>query len=104
MKSVHDVAEELALAHKAEDPETTAIYLSASSQQADEIRLVEVSGSLAGSPGEVLPFRFASRADLGVPYASSVVLLSEADWKRVLAGELALPPGWGLPNELRKIA
>ena len=100
LKPIFEVAKELADAHRAEDPETKSVFLADS---VDEVRLVEVSGSV-GTSGEVLPFRFAPRPDLGVPYASVVVLLSEDDWSRIERGELALPPGWGSPRTLKKIA
>ncbi|MBK7397352.1 MAG: hypothetical protein IPJ34_13920 [Myxococcales bacterium] len=100
MKSIGEVAHELAQAHRAEDPETKQVYLASSDT---EVRLVEVSGSI-GSTGEVLPFRFTARADLGIPYASIVVLLGEDDWHRVERGELALPEGWGGFEDLKKIA
>lgn len=100
MRPILDVARELATAHRAEDPDTKSVFLS---ENESEVRLIEVSGSV-GSSGEVLPFRFAPRPDLGVPYASVVVLLSEDDWHRIETGELALPPGWGTPAELKKIA
>jgi hypothetical protein len=99
-KPIFEVAQELASAHRAEDPETRSVFLAESES---EVRLVEVSGSI-GTSGEVLPFRFAPRPDLGVPYASVVLLLSEDDWGRVERGELALPVGWGSPRALKKIA
>ncbi|MBI2389526.1 MAG: hypothetical protein HYV09_08010 [Deltaproteobacteria bacterium] len=99
-KPIFEVAKELAQAHRAEDPETKSVFLAESDT---EVRLVEVSGSV-GTSGEVLPFRFAARPDLGVPYASVVVLLSEDDWRRIERGELALPAGWGTPKALKKIA
>lgn len=100
LKPIFEVAKELAEAHRAEDPETTSVFLADSPT---EVRLIEVSGSV-GTSGEVLPFRFAPRPDLGVPYASVVVLLSEDDWGRITRGELELPPGWGTPSALKKIA
>ena len=100
MKAIVDVAKELADAHRAEDPETKSVFLAENDL---EVRLVEVSGSV-GTSGEVLPFRFTARPDLGVPYASVVVLLSEDDWSRVERGDLELPPGWGTPGALKKIA
>lgn len=103
MKSVFDVAHDLARAHKSEDPDTEAVYLAQSPNAPTEVRLVEISGSL-GNAGEILPFRFAPRLDLGVPYASVVVLLGLEDWERVKRGELALPAGWGQPEDLKKIA
>lgn len=102
MKSVFEVAQELAEAHKAEDPETEAIYLAKSPEGVSEVRLVEVTRSL-GDAGEVLPFRFAARDDLGVPYASVLILLSVGDWARIESGDLSLPEGWGQSSELQKI-
>jgi hypothetical protein len=100
LKSIFEVAKELAEAHRAEDPGTKSVFLAESSE---EVRLVEVSGSV-GTSGEVLPFRFAARPDLGVPYASVVVLLSEDDWERIQSEDLALPAGWGTHKTLKKIA
>ncbi len=102
MKSIPDVARELAEAHQKEDPETKSVFLAEDPGQA-EVRLVEVSGSVRNS-GDVLPFRFAPRPDMGIPYASVIVLLSEDEWERVRRGELQLPQGWGAPDGLKKIA
>lgn len=99
MKTISEVAHELADAHRAVDPATKSVFLA---KNASEVRLVEVSGSV-GNSGEVLPFRFAPRPDLGVPYASVVVLLSEDDWHRVEQGDLSLPDGWGQLDALQAI-
>lgn len=99
-KALIDVAKELAEAHRQEDPETREVYLA---DGQDEVRLVEVSGSLESS-GEVLPFRFQARPDQGVPYPSVIVLLSPEEWDALRAGKLSLPPGWGDPSTLKKIA
>ena len=53
-KPIGEVAKELAEAHRKEDPATSDVFLA---PHPAEVRLVEVSGSLAPS-GEVLPFRF----------------------------------------------
>lgn len=102
-KTILEVANELAKAHKEEDPDTSHIYLASSSEDSGEVRLVEVSGSLESS-SEVLPFRFTERTDLGIPYASVVILLSPEDWNLLKAGRLALPDGWGSADELQQIA
>jgi hypothetical protein len=100
MKTVLEVAQDLAKFHQQEDPQTQGIYLAAPD---DEVRLVEVSGSVA-TAGEVLPFRFAARPDLDLPYPFTVVLLSVDEWEDVRTGKLKLPLGWGDPSSLRKIA
>lgn len=92
MRSIIEVAQQLAAAHKHEDPSTTEVFLSEAS---GEVRLVEVSGSLgAGQPAEVLPFRFAARPEQGVDFPSVIVLLSPEEWAAVQRGELRLPEGW----------
>jgi len=93
MKSIEEVARDLAVAHRREDPATKEIFFLRPSGRVDEVRLVEVSGS-ADSAGEVLPFRFGPNATEGVPYASVVILLSPEDWERVKRGDLELPEGW----------
>lgn len=100
MKPIFEVARELAEAHRIEDPETQSVFLA---ENDNEVRLVEISGSISNS-GEVLPFRFAAHPEKGIPYASVVVLLSVDDWHRLKQGDLALPPGWGNPEGLKKIA
>jgi len=93
MKTVPEVAEELAKAHVEDDPKTTQVYFVEGID--DEVRLVEVSGSLgSGAPGEVLPVRFSAQPEAGVPYPSVVVLLSPSEWDAVEKDTLKLPPGW----------
>jgi len=99
-RTVEDVARALASAHQTEDPDTKEVYLSTAP---DEVRLVEVSGSV-DTGGEVLPFRFAAQPASGVPYPSSVILLSLDEWRKLKKGELELPAGWGAVKALKKIA
>ena len=87
-------ATSLASAHRKEDPNTTEVFLFPDPQLAN-VRLLEVSRSAPRS-GDVLPFGFEPRPDLGVPFASTVILLSPDEWRDVLAGALSLPPGWDL--------
>lgn len=100
MKTVFDVAVALARAHREEDPATTDVFVA---EDADEVRLVEVSDSLVGSlQRDVLPFRFIARPDKGVFYPSVVVLLSPSEWAAVQKGELNLPAGWD-KDKLRRV-
>jgi hypothetical protein len=94
MKSVTDVAKELAQSHRESDPATTVIKFFPSGQNGS-IRLVEVSAS-APTTDEVLPFGFASDPDNGVDYPSVVILLSPEEWQHVQEGSLPLPTGWNL--------
>ncbi|MGO8996117.1 MAG: hypothetical protein ACLQVI_22630 [Polyangiaceae bacterium] len=98
-KTVREVAEELAKAHKLDDTSTTAVYFEDGVD--NEVRLVEVSGSLSnGGPGEVLPFRFTPGE--GVPFPSVVVLLSPSEWRALENDDLKLPEGWNKAN-LKKV-
>ena len=60
-----------------------------------EIRLLEVTRS-APTLGDPLPVGFVPRPDLGVPDATTVLLLSPDEWDAVQAGRLDLPAGWSL--------
>ena len=95
-KPIAEVAKTLAAAHQKEDPATTLVLLS---NNDEEVRLIEVSGSI-GTTGEVLPFRFAPSPKEGIDYPSVVILLSEEDWRRVEKGELKLPVGWAEPRKI----
>ena len=92
MRTLEDVARELAAAHRAADPATTEIKLFLS-PQGDEIRLLEISSS-APTSGEVRPFRFGPDHAQQIDYPSVVILLSPPEWHDVQSGRLALPSGW----------
>ena len=78
-----ETARRLAAAHRRADPERR------------EIRLVEVTRS-APTTGEPLAVGFLARPDLGVPFLSTVVLLSPAEWDAVREGRLELPHPYGV--------
>jgi hypothetical protein len=90
-------AEKLAQAHRQEDPGTKEVYLFPDVQLAD-VRLLEVSGS-APTSGDVVPFHFQARPDIGIDFSSTVILLSPEEWREVQAGKLHLPGGWDLANK-----
>lgn len=89
-----ETAQELASAHRYEDPKTAEVLLIPDGEFVN-VRLLEVSGS-APSSGDVFPFHFEARPDLGVKFASTVILLSPDEWKLVQEGKLALPSDWDL--------
>ncbi|WP_437630701.1 hypothetical protein [Sorangium sp. So ce854] len=93
MKRVDEVAKHLAEAHKKADPDIQQIYMVEDPTGA-EVRLVEVSGSV-GYTGAVMPFRFAARPDLDIPYPSVVILLSPEEKTLLDRKELELPDTWG---------
>jgi len=97
MPDYRSTAKKLAAAHKKEDPKTAEIYLIPDAQLVD-VRLLEVSGNAPRS-GDVLPFHFQARPDLGIDFASTVILLSPDEWKEVQAGKLRLPSDWDLTKK-----
>lgn len=96
LRPLREVAEELAAAHRAVDPETTTIKLF-SSPKNDEIRLLEVT-TVVPATGEALPYRFPPDPAERIDYPSIVVLLHPAEWRDVEHGALTLPAGWELDS------
>lgn len=96
--SEHSVAEQhrtaaaLAESHRQADP-TTSVVLWIRGGDPGEIRLLEVSGSVS-TINEVVPFRFPADPAGGIPYSSTLILLSDEEWGAVQNGRLPLPPGW----------
>jgi hypothetical protein len=98
------VAQLLAEEHRKNDPDLQRAYL-ADDPNDREIRLVEVSGSV-GVTWQVLPFRYAARPDLGIPYPCVIVLLSPEEWAELTTpgSDLTLPASWGTsPHELHQL-
>jgi len=92
-------ARELAAAHRQADPGTRLIFLQPDVDER-EIRLLEVSAA-APTSGELYAFSFTARPDLGIPYPSVVLLLSDEEWEDVQRGNLQLPNGWTLNGLLQ---
>lgn len=89
MENLESVAKLIAGEHMAQDSEIAEVFWAPA---ADEVRLVEVSGSVEDT-GEVLPFRLAPDPP-DVPFPAVVILLSRGDWARVVARKLDLPEGF----------
>lgn len=98
-KSVEDAAKELVEKHREVDPEITHAFLS---PKGNEIRIVEITNSV-GTTNEIIPFRFKSRPDLGVPYPSVIILLSPDELGLLKRNKLKLPKGWGTFQELSRM-
>ncbi|AUX23098.1 uncharacterized protein SOCEGT47_036170 [Sorangium cellulosum] len=93
-------ARALADAHRQADPNTTLIFLNPDPAE-QEVRLLEVS-TAAPTSGELYPFSFAARPDLGINYPSVVLLLSHQEWTDLQQGNLQLPDGWTI-DRLEKL-
>ncbi|MCC7494075.1 MAG: hypothetical protein IT204_17080 [Fimbriimonadaceae bacterium] len=90
--TLEQAARELATAHRAVVGDDLKVYEIAD-DGTDEIRLVEVSDAFLPT-GEVWPITFG--ADRQIPYRTTVVQLTRAEWAQVIAGEptMRLPTGW----------
>jgi hypothetical protein len=89
---LRSVAQELANAHLANDPSLTTVFL-APDPEGREIRLVEISSELE-TRNEIFAVRFSARPDLGIPFPSTVVLISDDEWQALMSAELSLPESW----------
>lgn len=101
MRTIQQVAQDLANAHRKADPDITQIFM-IDDPSGTEVRLLEVSGSV-GFTGSIMPFRFAARPDLDLPYASVVILLSPEEKRLLDEKELGLPDAWGPSPQLQQI-
>jgi hypothetical protein len=86
-----ETARRLARAHRAADPATLHVLLDPDPAER-VIRLVEVTAS-ASTAVDPFPVGFAARPELGVPFASTVLLLSPEQWDSVRASQISLPAG-----------
>lgn len=93
MTSLDDVARNLANAHREADPDIKRIFQIVD-PAGKEVVLLEVSDSV-GFTGSIMPFRFAARPDLGIPYPSVVILLSPEEEELLDKKELEFPDTWG---------
>jgi hypothetical protein len=97
--STEIVAKLLAGEHMSQDRGIREVYWAPA---ANEVRLIEVSGSVEDT-GELLPFRFSPDPP-DVPFQSVVILVSPGDWRRVTSGDLMLPESFGNIGDLERIA
>jgi hypothetical protein len=68
------------------------------SNNAKPVKLLEVN-SMTPEAG-ILPVAMTADPDRGVPFTSVVVEVTPAEFDRLTRGELRLPHGWQLGNEL----
>ena len=90
LAEIREQALSLAREHHQADPELVAVWVS---PEAQEVRLIEVSRSVA-TTREIIPFRFAARPDRGLPYPTRIVVVSEEEFALIRSKDLELPDGW----------
>jgi len=99
IRTLEQIAEELARAHAEAEEDTVEIYIAPDNS---EIRLIEVAETV-GTTNEILPFQFDSQPARGIDFPLSIVMVSADEMQAILNGELELPEGWGTPDSLRLI-
>ncbi len=61
------------------------------------IRILELTES-APSCSKPSPFNFDAALSEGVPYPSSVILVNQKDWNKIIDGKMKLPIRWNMKN------
>lgn len=106
MPTKNDTAQFLADAHFRLDEGIARIFrvLAQGESEGDRlpVKLLEVSPSTPEVG--ISPVGMAADPGRGVHYASVVIEVSPAEFDRVQNGELSLPPGWQVAEELRPLA
>jgi len=100
MPSKDAVAEKLARAHFAIEPEIEHVFRLVGPNEADPlepIKLLEVNPNTV--PEGIVPVEFGPDAEAGIPYSSDMVEITPTEFEQVQAGELQLPNGWKLDEE-----
>ena len=93
-KTLEEEARELAKIHQEIDG-GTHIAMFFPSENEEELKMLEVSSSLATS-GETNPFFFEKNEKEGIMHNCSLILLSDQEWDDVCAERLSLPKNWNL--------
>lgn len=105
---MHDkdqVAAELARAHFSVEPDIVAIYRVVANQQREKrpsepVKLLEVNANTVAAG--ICPVHFGPDPALGIDYASVVIEITPEEYESLVRGELTLPEGWKVADELRR--
>ena len=96
IKDKEETALELIAAHYKLDSEMKEAKLFLSKQD----RIIRILELTEGAPtcNVPSPFNFDAAMSEGVPYPSSVILVNQKDWDRIMNGHLRLPVRWNMKN------
>lgn len=94
IKDKEETAKELIAAHYKNDSQMKKAKLFLSKQDRI-IRILELTDGVPSCDAPT-PFSFDAVLSEGVPYPSSVILVNQQDWDRILEGQLRLPPRWNM--------
>ena len=96
MKSKEETAMELIAAHYKLDSEMKDAKLFLTNQDRI-IRILELTDGVP-SCSRPSPFNFDAALSEGVPYPSSVILVNQKDWDKIINGKMKLPIRWNMKN------
>lgn len=100
MPDKDQIAVLLADAHRRLEPSITRVVRVVSGIEDDArepVKLLEVNPDT--SPSGIVPVAFGADPP-DVPYPSVIIEVTEDEYQRILAGELALPDGWRLGDDV----
>lgn len=96
------VAQRLADAHRAADPEITDVYrVEAPGQESnptEPIKLLEINPNTTASG--IMPVRLTPHQASGIFYPSIIVEIHPSEFDQLQSGQLLLPNGWKLAARL----
>ena len=95
-----EIARKLARSHREVEPGISRIFrvIAEREQDAGEpVKLLEVNPDT--SPSGIWPIAFSADPPL-IPFPSVIIEVTEAEFKKIVAGSLPLPDGWQLGDEL----
>ncbi|MHC4178281.1 MAG: hypothetical protein ACYSWU_12290 [Planctomycetota bacterium] len=89
-------AKKLAQIHY-ESGSTSAVYVATSGIGTDDnpeepIKLIEVNDDTL--PSGIVPLRFGPLPDMGVAHTSTIIEVTQDEFRRIESGDLQLPEGW----------
>ncbi|HEX4613421.1 MAG TPA: hypothetical protein VH092_34885 [Urbifossiella sp.] len=101
MPTKNEAARALAHAHFAVEPGLTRVFRVLGTQEdtdAEPVKLLEVNAATV--PTGVVPLYFGPVPARGMPYPSVVVEVTPAEYDQLRRGELRLPGGWVVGDEI----
>ena len=95
-----EAARRLALAHYCVESGLERVFRLASPEESDTepIKLLEVNRDSVATG--ILPLGFAAAPIRGIPFSSVIVEVTPAEFEKIRSGELTLPGGWQMVEEI----
>lgn len=104
MPDKDEFAAELAQAHFTVEPDIVAIYRVVAQEReqrpSEPVKLLEVNAKTP--PAGIRPVHFGPDPAAGIHHGLVVIEITPEEYARLERGELSLPEGWSVANELRR--